>query len=478
MRAPDLSPSLLKWLTLTTVSLGVFMGTLDAGIVNISLPALSQALGTDAATVLWVQAAYLLVSTGLLLTLGRLGDLRGRKAMYMIGFALFALGLGLSALSQNIYQLILFRLVQAGGQSMTVANSNAVLTSVFPSQERGKALGMMGAVVGAGLALGPLTGGWLIDFLGWQAIFYARVPISLVGLALAWLALRDEATPEARPKLDLAGAATSFVAMGSFLLWINQATRSGLSSLGPWAFAAVAAISGLAFLRIERRVEGPVVDLALFRSRIFALANIAHVLYFASYTIIALGFPFYLVTGLGLTSGQAGTVFTLSPGLRIALSPLAGWLSDRVGPRLLTTSGMALSSGGFLLLSRLGSASRLEEVVAYLIVTSLGLAIFEAPNMSAIMGDAPRERQGTASALVAISRQGGMTLGLAASGSLLAARQRGHAVHLAAAHTDPATIPQLAMVAGFHDTLLMLALPVSTIALVIALATTKGKRPR
>lgn len=453
------------------------MGTLDAGTVNIALPALGQALHTDAATVLWVQAAFLLVSNGLMLTMGWIGDLRGRRTMYVAGFTVFAVGLGLSALSQNVYQLIAFRLVQAAGQSMTVANSNAVLTTIFPPRERGKAMGMMGAVVGAGLGLGPLLGGWLIDLLGWRAIFYARIPVSLLGMGMSWFVLRDDAAPGPRTRLDLAGAVTSFLAMGGLLLWINQTARVGLASPALWLLAGATAASAVLFVRAERRAESPVVNLALFRSRPFALANISHVLYFITYSALSLLFPFYLINGLGLTSGQAGLAFALSPGLRTGISPLAGWLSDRVGFRPLTISGMALTSGGFFLLSRLTTTSPLEIVIVYLFITSVGLALFEAPNMSAIMGSAPRERQGTASAMLAISRQGGMTLGLAASGSLLGARQRTHASSLAAAGADPATIPQQAVVAGYQESILLVAVPVAVLALVTALATKAG-RPR
>ncbi len=466
-----------KWLILATVAMGVFMGTLDAGTVNISLPALGKALDADAATVLWVQAVYLLVSNGLMLTMGWLGDMRGRRMMYVGGFAVFALGLALSSLSQNIYQLIACRLLQAAGQSMTVANSNAVLTSVFPSKERGKAMGMMGAVVGAGLGFGPLLGGWLIDLLGWRAIFYARIPISLIGIPLSWYVLKEELPVGRRAKLDIAGAATSFLAMGGLLLWINQAARTGWSSPGLWGIAAIAVVSGVAFVAVERRAEGPVMDLRLFRIRPFALANATHVLYFLTYSALSLLFPFYLVNGLGYSSGKAGMVFTLSPILRVGISPVAGWLSDRIGFRPLTTSGMALCAVGFFLLSRLDSASSLQEIIAFLVITSIGLALVEAPNMSAIMGSAPKERQGTASAMVAIARQGGMTLGLAAAGSLLGARQAAHTAQLTAGGADPATIPPQAMVAGYQESILFVTVPFSLITVITALATSRRKPP-
>ena len=185
-----------KWLALLIVSIGTFMVTLDLSIVNISFPRLTQVFETEPSVVLWVSVAYLLASVSLMLTFGRIGDVFGKKRIYILGFALFTLGLVLCSVSQSISQLIMARIVQAVGSAMTVALSAAIVTAAFPKEERGKALGILGGVVSSGLLSGPVLGGLLLDALDWKAIFYTRVPVGIIGLVMAWLLLKEQRESE------------------------------------------------------------------------------------------------------------------------------------------------------------------------------------------------------------------------------------------------------------------------------------------
>jgi len=202
-----------KWLVLLTLSIGTFMVTLDSSIVNISLPRLTEVFNTEPSIVLWVTVAYLLVSVGLMLSIGKLGDLFGRKRVYISGLTLFTIGLVLCAISQSVVQLILARVVQAIGSAMVIALGNAIITTVFPAQERGKALGLLGAIVSTGLLSGPVIGGVLLDALDWRAIFYVRIPVGIIGLVMSWIFLREQERKNTDTRFDWGGAITLF---GSF----------------------------------------------------------------------------------------------------------------------------------------------------------------------------------------------------------------------------------------------------------------------
>ncbi|MBI2917683.1 MAG: MFS transporter [Chloroflexi bacterium] len=462
-----------KWLGLVAVGFGVFQGTMDAGMINISFPRLSEALDVSPATVVWVQAVFLLVSTGLLLTVGRLGDVWGRKRFYITGFALFTLGLALSAASQNIYQLIGFRAVTAVGQALMTANSSAIITAIFPPQERGRAFGVMeGVVVGLGLSSGPLLGGFLLDMLGWRSIFYARVPVALVGIVLAWRLLREERHPGRAVKLDPAGAVTSFLVLAGLLLWLNQGARIG------WANPTLATLlvgvgaCAVTFVVIEFKVKAPVLDLRLFRYRNLSLTMMAHVLQFIAWATLTFMLPFYLIRGLGLSASQAGMVATLSPAVRIAVGPFSGLLSERFGTRPLAVMGLATMAAGLYVMAQLGADTPLLIVVAPFLLVSFGFAVFEPPNSSAIMGAVPRERLGMGSALIGTARQTGMSTGIALAGSLFAARQVVHASRLSPG--QPITAE--AVVLGYQDTLL-LAMAAALLGMMASFLT-RGQRAR
>ena len=199
-----------KWSALVTVSIGTFMYSMDNVICSISFPRLTTAFNTETSIVMWVTVAYLMVSTAILLVVGKLGDLFGRKRIYLLGMALFTAGLVLASLSQSIIHLILCRVVQGVGGGMIMAVVIAIITSAFPDKERGKAMGIMEAVISAGVLAGPVIGGVILDNLGWRAIFYTRVPVGIIGLIMALIYLREQKASVSRPSVDILGAATLF----------------------------------------------------------------------------------------------------------------------------------------------------------------------------------------------------------------------------------------------------------------------------
>lgn len=447
-----------KWLALITASVGFFMGTLDFSIVNISFPRLTKIFETDPTVVLWVTVVYLLVSTGLLLVFGRIGDMFGRKRIYILGFVIFTIGLTLCAVSQSILQLILARILQAVGAAMVVALSTAIVIASFPSHERGKALGIVSAVLSAGILIGPVLGGLLLDTLGWRSIFYIRVPVGIIGIIMAWAFLQEQKDLSISTKVDILGAATIFIGLSCLLAFFNLGVRLGYLS-GPVIILLIGAIISLAlFVVHERRTEQPLVDLNLFRNRLFAGGNIS--LAIMAFTLSSQMFlmPFYLIDGIGYSALEAGLLLAVTYLSALLIAPLSGRLSDRLGARLLSTVGMILFCISLFLFSRFGIESTITYILFSLVVFGIGLGVFMSPNSSSIMGAVPKDRLGTASAMMNTVRQVGLSSGMAIAGVIFASRQSFYAAQLANDNLDSLTLNKFSLIGSFQDTLFMAAI--------------------
>ena len=447
-----------KWLALLIVSVGTYVSTLDSSIVNVSLPILSSVFEADPSTVLWVSLIYILTLTGLMLTFGRIGDTLGRRRVYILGLATFSLGLVLCSLSQSIIQLILFRLVQAVGAAMTVSTGTAIITEAFPERERGKALGIQGAVVGAGLMSGPALGGFLLDLLDWRAVFYLRLPVGAIGSVMALLILREQPTSERRGGFDFWGALTLFGGLVCLLLGVNRGQALGWSSAPILALFGASVVLLICFFALEKRIAHPVVDLSLFRNRLFTAATGSLLLSFVAFVAVTFLMPFYLMQAAGYSSSYAGLLLTTVPLITLVVAPVSGWLSDRIGSRFLCSTGLSLMCLGMILLGGLTADSTPPGVVLRLAIVGLGSGLFQSPNNSSIMGAAPRERLGTASAMIATSRSLGMGIGLAIAGAIFSSRRLFHATELAQSSLGAEAIQREALVGGFHDALVVAAI--------------------
>jgi len=450
-----------KWLALLTVAIGTFMGTLDASIVNISFPRLTQVFETEPSVVMWVSVAYLLVSVGLMLTLGRIGDTFGRKRVYILGFTVFTLGLVLCSLSQSIVQLILARVVQAIGSAMTVALSTAIVTAVFPNEERGKALGILGGVVSSGLLSGPVLGGLILDALDWSAIFYVRVPVGIIGVIMALILLKEQREAETGMKFDLGGAATLFGGLSCLLLFFNFGGRLGFTSPLAIILVASAVVLLALFIVFERRAPQPIVDLNLFRNQLFAAGNISLIIMFVAISANTFLMPFFLIDGLGHSASRTGLIFATISFTALIVGPVSGWLSDKVGSRILCTVGIALICTALFLLSRLTAESSEVDVIIRLVIQGIGSGMFSSPNNSSIMGSVPRDKLSTGSAMIATVRQIGMSCGIAIAGTIFTSREAFHATRFSLENLSQATVQRLSLISGFQDTLLFAAIACS-----------------
>ncbi|RJQ55981.1 MAG: DHA2 family efflux MFS transporter permease subunit [Actinobacteria bacterium] len=406
------------WPILLAVGAGTFMSALDSSVVNTVLPVIRGAFRADFATIQWVVTVYLLVVSGLLLTFGRLGDLRGHKSVYSAGFVVFVAGSVLSALATSASALIGFRAVQGLGAAMLFANSPAILTKNVPAARRGQALGLAATMTYLGLTVGPPLGGLLTQTFGWQAIFYINVPIGLGALLLTWRFVPYDRAEVSEEKFDPAGAVLFMAGLVALLFALDQGHDLGWASpLVAVSFCA-AVLSLASFVFVETRARFPMLDLSLFRSRVFSAATGSALLnYISVYTIVFL-MPFYLIQGRHLTPSRAGLFLTVQAVTMAVIAPISGTLSDRIGTRVPAATGMGLLAAGLLLLSGLGPVSPPALIAGALFVSGLGTGIFISPNNSALMGAAPRRRQGIAAGVLAEARNVGMVLGVGLAGAI------------------------------------------------------------
>ena len=408
-----------KWWVLLSIGIGSFMAALDASVVNTILPVIQHAFRCELADVEWTLTLYLLAVGVLLLSFGRSGDLWGHKPIYISGFWLFVIGSALCGLSPGIAALIGFRCIQAVGAAMVFASSPALLTLHFPANQRGQALGLQATMTYLGLAFGPALGGWLADAFSWRAVFYINVPIGAAAVAAGMYFIPASPRRNASERFDYFGAVLFTAGLGALLLGLNQGHEWGWASWRIFSLLAASAMLLIAFVVVEMLTVHPMLDLSLFRERVFSASVSAAVLNYVCMATIGFLMPFYLIYGRHLSMRHAGILLTVQPLAMALAAPISGTISDRVRSALPSAIGMAILAAGTLLLSQVGPNTPLGYVAAACCVTGLGTGIFISPNNSALMGSAPSNRQGIAAGMLATARNVGMVLGVGLSGAVL-----------------------------------------------------------
>lgn len=406
------------WVTLN-VSIGVYMSTLDASIVNISLPTIVRSLHTDLTAVAWVVMAYLIVITGCLLLVGRLSDLFGLRRIYLLGFLTFTAGSAFCSFSPAIFFLIASRMIQGLGAAALMANGPAILTTAYPEHERGKALGILGSVVSAGFLTGPILGGFLVEHLGWRSIFFINLPIGAIGIYFSSKILeRNKPTRNAR--VDIWGALLLFFFLSSLLLFLNQIAQGPTPLLWLWLFLGLICFS--LFILVEILSPFPLVELKLFKRRLFISSLGASFLSFWISAAHSFVIPFFLQNILGFSPSKIGMlVFPVALTVMVT-APLGGRISDRFGVRIPATIGLILTSLTVFSFILLKPGVRDIEILWRQIVLGVGISFFNPANNSAIIGSLPREKVGLASSFMALSRNLGMVIGVAFAEMIVAFR--------------------------------------------------------
>lgn len=431
------------------VSVGALSAPLASSTITIGLPSIGQGLHQDITVVEWVVVSYLLVTTSLLQTFGRLGDLISIKHLYAAGFGIFTVGAVVSGLSHTLPLLLVGRVVQGIGGAMMFAISAAIVIRAFPGSQRGLALGVNAVFTYAGLSLGPLVGALLLQAFSWQALFLFNIPLGIVGVAVAMLFIQEDPPGGRRTRFDLWGAALGFLGLFAILLYLSRGPTLGWGSVPALALLVAGLVLIALFIAVERRVSAPVLDLALFQDHLFSAGLISSVLAYLAVSVLTLLVPFYLIQGLHYSYLKAALLLTPVSVAMMLLAPVSGRLSDAFGSRALTVGGMSLMAVSFLGLWRMGMHPSALALVVPLVLNGAGMGLFTSPNNSAIMSGAPPQRSGTAAGALATSRNLGMALGIAMAAAVTAARVPAHlAEHLSASQ---------AAVAAYEDAFLAAA---------------------
>jgi len=444
-----------KWYVLSAVGMGVFLATIDGSIVNISLPTLVSSFQTDFALVQWVVLAYLLTVTTLMLGVGRLADIYGKKPIYTAGFIVFTVGSVLCGLSPTIYTLIGFRVVQALGAAMIMALGMAITTEAFPPSERGRALGISGTIVSVGIAIGPTLGGLIVKNLSWHWIFFVNLPIGIVG---TWMVIRyvPAFKPAGGQRFDFWGALTLCISLLSLLVALTLGQRNGFGDQTVLLLAGMFVVFLASFIFIELRAEQPMLDLRLFRNSLFSVSLTTGFIIFICLAGTLILMPFYAENVLGYDPQQTGLLMATVPVALGIIAPLSGSLSDRFGSRPITVAGLAMLTVGFLAVSSLDAETTTLGYVLRFLPVGLGMGMFQSPNNSSIMGAAPRERLGIASSMLAVTRTLGQTTGIAVLGALWAGQVFKHAGEVLTGGATSAPIP--AQVFALRDTFVIVSI--------------------
>ncbi len=382
-----------------------FLTPFMASGLNVGMPLIAKEFSLSAVALGWVPTAYMLAAAMFLVPFGRLADIHGRKRIFAAGVAVFGLGSVLSSLAPTGTAFIASRAVQGIGGAMIFGTGMAILTSVFPARERGRAIGINTAAVYVGLSSGPVLGGFLTHTFGWRSILLVTIPLALAVLAVTLLKLEGEWAEARGEGFDRRGS----LAYGLGLVSLMSGFSRLPSLLGLALTAAgLAALSG--FVLIESRVTSPVFDLRLFRgNRIFAYSNLAALINYSATSAVSFLVSLYLQYIKGLPPQQAGLVLVAQPVIMAVCSPFAGRLSDRIEPRVLASLGMGFTSLGLTLFIFLGPATPFPLIFGGLLLLGLGFGLFSSPNMNAIMGSVGRRHYGLASASVGTMRlSGGM----------------------------------------------------------------------
>jgi EmrB/QacA subfamily drug resistance transporter len=401
-----------KWWALSCTSLGMLLATVNSGTLVIALPDLEKALGVGLLTLVWVILAFMIASTVLVLTFGRLSDLFGRKRAFVAGFVVFtaaSLGAGFATGGTD---LILWRIVQGIGGALLFANASALVTDAFPREQLGVAMGTNVMVAGVGLVLGPVLGGALVE-ISWHWVFWFNVPFGIAGSLWAAIVLRELVRPEVEHRFDWPGTITFVIGLTGLTYGISRGGIVSWNDAHTIVALALAATLLPAFLVIERRAPSPMLDLTLFADRGFAAATGAAFLAGLSRFALTFVFVLYFQGALGDDPIVAGVKLApLALGMLIS-SPLAGAYADRHGARTLAASGMVVSAIGLIGMTTLGTGSSYWLTATWLLINGLGSGMFNSPNTAAMMGSVPAHRRGIAGGTRMMLQNTGSVLSIA-----------------------------------------------------------------
>ena len=422
MRAKIFAAENRRWWTLGALCFALFMIMLDNTVVNVALPAIRADLGISVSELEWTVAAYALTFASLLLTGGKLGDLLGRRKIFIVGLTVFTLSSLACGLSSSAPQLISARAVQGIGAALMMPATLSIISHTFHARERGMAIGIWAGVSALALAIGPLLGGIITEHISWNWIFYVNVPIGVLAVIAAIVVVPESKDTSHEQRLDLPGLLTSGIGLLALVYALIEGHQYGWTSARILGLFAVAVVALGSFVLLEMHQRLPMLDLSLFRNGTFAGANIVAILVTLAMFGIFVFFPIYMQTIRGWSPIQAGAALLPWTVMIVIFAPIAGKLSDRVGSRWLMAGGMTVVAACCLLLSTVTLHSTFWHMLPAFLLGGLGMSFVMTPMSAAAMGAAPVAKAGVASGVLNTFRQVGVALGIAVTGAIVANR--------------------------------------------------------
>ena len=414
------------WAVLAVLCLGLFMILLDGTIVNIALPHIMTGFQTGLSDVEWVMNVYVLAFAVTLVTLGRFGDLYGRRRLFLGGMVLFTVASLACGLAPGIYWLIAFRAVQGLGGAAMMPSTLSIAAAVFPAAKRGAAMGVWGAVSGLATAIGPSLGGLIVDSASWRWIFLINLPVGVVGVLLTLRIVPESRNPTAVESLDLPGVGLVSASLFCLTFALVEGQRLGWTSAAILGLFAASVAGLLLFYLRERAIHQPLIDFSLFRNVNFFAGNVTGLMLSASMMGVFFTIPIFLQSVLGFSAIKAGLVMSPMSVAVMVAAPVAGVLSDRLGSRWIVAAGMFLLAFGIAwmagltpLQDQVSPATTSTSLLLPFIVAGAGIGLGVAPVTAAVMATAPRDRVGNASGVLSTMRQVGSLIGIAVLGAVL-----------------------------------------------------------
>lgn len=410
-----------EWAILLTVLPMTFMTTLDSSIVNVALPTMAKELNTSMAGIEWVVTSYLIVICATILLFGKLGDILGKTKIFKFGIGVFTIGSLLCGFSNTLFMLILSRIVQAIGAGAAMATNQGIITETFPPNERGRALGMTGTAVALGTMVGPTLGGLIVSIAPWKYIFLINIPIGIlvyIGV-IKILPFKKKASDF---KIDVKGSILFMISITLLFTSINFGQSLGFTNMFIVMSFIISLILFAIFIRVEKNSDNPMLDIKIFKNRLFSLSIFCGFTSFISIGAVNIILPFYYQDVLSLSPSAAGLMMTVSPIILAVVAPLSGYLSDKMGSEKISALGLSILSIGINSLVLFNVNTPLIVVGILVGLLSLGSGIFQSPNNSLIMSTVEKNELGIAGSINGLVRNLGTTTGIALSTSILYSR--------------------------------------------------------
>jgi EmrB/QacA subfamily drug resistance transporter len=466
VRARIFAPENRKWWTLGAVSFGLFMIMLDNTIVNVALPSIQRDLHIGISELEWVVNGYALTFAVLMLTGGKLADMFGRRRIFIVGLLIFTASSLVCGLSTSAHMLIAARVVQGCGSALMNPATLSIITATFPPRQRGMAIGIWAGTSAMALAIGPLVGGLITQYIDWSWIFFINVPVGILGIVVARVVINESRDTSHEQRLDLPGLLTSAIGLFGLTYGLIEANQYGWTSTRIIISFAVAALGIGTFIVLELRQRLPMLDLSLFKNTTFTGANATMMLVALAMFGVFFYVSLYMQDILHYSPTKAGASFLPMTLLIILIAPFAGRYADKIGSRWLVGIGMLLVSGSLLVFSRLGENGTWWDLFPGLILGGVGMALTMTPTTAAAMGSVAVDKAGVGSAVLNSMRQVGGSLGIAVMGAIVAS-----SLHVAP--TDPRAPSQF--VTGFQHALEVAAI-IALVGATIAIATIRQYR--